>query len=57
MLRSFGLLAPPTFKIIWFSILTTLSEPDEDYSRNVSCALNLISTFFLQDLPKPSNTT
>ena len=24
-----------------------LSVPDEDYSRNASCALNLISTFLL----------
>jgi hypothetical protein len=30
-------------KIFWFSILSILSVPDEGYSRNVSCALNLIS--------------
>jgi hypothetical protein len=29
--------------IFWFSILSILSVPDEGYSRNVSCALNLIS--------------
>ena len=27
--------------------LSTLSVPDEDYSRNASCALSLISTFLL----------
>ena len=31
--------------IIWLSIL---SVPDEDYSRNVLCTLNLISTFYLR---------
>ena len=31
---------------IWFSILSTLSVLDWGYSRNVSCALNLISTFY-----------
>ena len=31
--------------IIWLSNLSTLSVPDEGNSRNVSCALNLISTF------------
>ena len=30
-------------KISWFSILSILSVPDEGYSRNASCALNLIS--------------
>jgi hypothetical protein len=30
-----------------YSNLLTLSVPDEGYSRNASCALNLISTFFL----------
>ena len=33
--------------IIWFSNLLILSVPDEGYSRNASCALNLISTFLL----------
>ena len=36
---SFGLLAPKTFNITWFSNLSTLSVPDEGYSR---WALNLI---------------
>jgi len=34
------------FKINYLSIL---SVPDEGYSRNVSCALNLISTFLLKE--------
>ena len=33
--------------IIWLSNLPVLSVPDEAYSRNASCALNLISTFLL----------
>ena len=33
--------------IIWLSNLSTLSVPDEGYSRNASCALNLIFTFLL----------
>jgi len=35
LFKPFGLLAPKTFKIIWFSNLSTLSIPDEVYSRNV----------------------
>jgi len=31
----------------WLSNLSILSVPDEGYSRNVSCALNLMSTFLL----------
>ena len=38
-------LAHNDFKMIWFSNILVLSVPDEDYSRNASCALNLISTF------------
>jgi uncharacterized protein YhhL (DUF1145 family) len=34
-----------TFLIIWLSNLLTLIVPDEGHSRNVSCTLNLISTF------------
>jgi len=34
--------------INWVSNLSILSVPDEGYSRNASCALNLISTFLLQ---------
>ena len=33
--------------IIWLSNQSILSIPDEGYSRNTSCALNLISTFLL----------
>jgi hypothetical protein len=33
--------------IIWLSNLSIFSVPDEVYSRNVSCTLNLISTFLL----------
>ena len=50
LFRPFGLLVPKTFKIIWFSNLSTLSVPDEGYSRNGWCALNLISMFFLLHL-------
>ena len=35
----------PKRYIIWLSNLLILSVPDEGYSRNASCALNLISTF------------
>ena len=37
-------IAPKTL-IIWFFNLSILSVPGESYSRNASCALNLISTF------------
>ena len=30
-----------------FTLLSILSVPDEGYSRNVLCTLNLISTFLL----------
>jgi len=30
--------------------MSYLSVPDDGYSRNVSCALNYISTLLLQDL-------
>jgi hypothetical protein len=33
--------------IIWLSGLSILSVPDEGYSRNALCALNLIATFLL----------
>ena len=39
-----GLLLPKT---IWLSNILALSVHNEGYSRNVSCALNLISTFLL----------
>jgi hypothetical protein len=38
-------LLPKTLKLFGFSILSILRVPDEDYSRNVSYALNLISTY------------
>ena len=37
----------PNILIIWLSNLLILSVPDEGYSRNVPCALNLMSTFLL----------
>ena len=33
------------FKVAWLSNILTLIVPDYGYSRSVSCALNLISTF------------
>jgi len=44
----YPLLSDETFILI--SNLSILSIPDEDYSRNASCALNLISTFLLLSL-------
>jgi len=44
--EDFALLAFKHFKIIWLSNLLTTSVPDECYSRNASCTLNYISTFF-----------
>ena len=35
------------FKIIWLSNILALRVPDEDYSRKVSCALNLIFLKFV----------
>ena len=46
LFRSFGFIgfiALKDFEIIWLSNLLTLTIPD--YSRNVPCALSLISTF------------
>jgi uncharacterized protein YhhL (DUF1145 family) len=45
LLRLCGLLGPKICLFIWLFKLSTLSVPDEVYSRNVSCTLNLISTF------------
>ena len=45
--KAYGLRGLKTFKIIWFSNISTLIVPDEGYSRNVSCTLILISTFLL----------
>ena len=36
--------------IIWLSNILALGVPDEGYSRNASCALNLISTVLLRQL-------
>jgi len=33
--------------VIWISNIMILSIPDEDYCRNASCTLNLISAFLL----------
>ena len=33
--------------LLWLFNISILSVPDDDYSRNASCALNLISTFVL----------
>jgi hypothetical protein len=46
MFRSFGFIASKTL-IIWLSNLSILSVPDDDYSRNVSCALNWITALLL----------
>ena len=46
LFRLFDLLAPKDFKIIWLSNLLIMSVPDKGYSREVSCILNVISTFF-----------
>ena len=37
---SLGFHARKDFKIIWLSIILTLTVPDEDYSKNVSSALS-----------------
>ena len=46
--RPYGLLAPKTLKLFGFPIFWFWASPDEGYSRNLFCALNLISTFLLQ---------
>jgi len=43
LFRTFCFIASKHLKIIRLSNLSTLSVPDEGYSRNESCALNLIS--------------
>ena len=37
-------------QIIWLFNISILSVHDESYSRNASCAVNLISTFLLQNM-------
>jgi len=44
-LRSLVQLLPNTLKLFGFPNIWILSVPIECYSRNASCALNLISTF------------
>lgn len=39
LFRSFGILAPKDFKVIWHSNLLIMTVPDEEYSRNASCIL------------------
>jgi len=46
----FGFLAPKDCKIIWLSSLLALSVHDESYSRNASCAINVISVILYQRL-------
>ena len=43
----FGFIAPKDFTIVCLSNILVSSIPDEGYSRNESCTLNLISTFLL----------
>ena len=47
LFRPFGFIALKHYYIIWLSILSILSVPDEGYSRNASCAPKLMSTFLL----------
>jgi hypothetical protein len=44
-----GFIAPKNLNYLP-SNLSILSEPDEGYSRNLQCALNLVSTFLLQTI-------
>jgi hypothetical protein len=48
LFRPFGFLVPKDFKIIWLLNILSLSVSDEDYSRNASYGLNVISTFLLK---------
>jgi len=48
LVSCFGLIDLKDFKIIWLSKLSIVSVPDEGYTRNTLCALNLISTFLLE---------
>jgi hypothetical protein len=49
LFRSFGFLAPKNFKIISLSNILPLSLLDEGYSRDARRAINLISTFLIQN--------
>ena len=50
--RPFGLIAPKTLNYLTFQYFD-LSVPDEGYSRNASCTLNLISTFYCNQFLSP----
>jgi len=39
LVRAFGFLAPKNFYLFGFQIFRYRTLPDEDYSRNASCAL------------------
>jgi len=41
----FGFIGSKHFWIIWLSNRSIMSVPDEDYFRNATCALHLISPF------------
>ena len=43
LFRPFGFISPKTLNYLAFQSI--LNVPDEGYSKNVSCILNLISTF------------
>ena len=44
VLKPFGFIVPKDLYIIWHANILALSAPDEGYSRNASCAPNLISS-------------
>jgi len=46
MFGPFGLVAPKNFRIISLSNILTMNVADEGYSKNASCALNKLSTFY-----------
>jgi hypothetical protein len=54
ILEPFGVLPPKDYKIIWLSNMLALIVPDKAYSRNASCAPNLISTFLFEPTSKLS---
>ena len=49
LFRRFRFIAPKTLNYLPFRPLYFI-VPDEGYSRNASCTLNLISTFLLEHL-------
>jgi hypothetical protein len=48
LFRSFSFIAPKEFYIIWLSNLSTLSVPDEGFSRNALFPHKFISTFYYE---------